>query len=71
MSTKSNKGGVREGAGRPNLEAERMKPVTVVLSLKHKEIARKIEPNSLSAGIRKALDKYLFTEQINIEDSKK
>lgn len=55
---KENRGGPREGAGRPRKEAEPQKRRNISLSDRLAEKAKKIGNGNISEGIRKALDEY-------------
>lgn len=55
---KETRGGPREGAGRPRLEAEPQRRHNIMLSDAVADKARKLGNGNLSAGIRKALEEY-------------
>ena len=55
---KENRGGQREGAGRPRLETEEQKRRNISLSDRLANKAKRISGGNISEGIRKALEKY-------------
>ena len=55
---KENRGGPREGAGRPRQEAGTQNRANIMLSDRLKEKAKSIGEGNISDGIRKALEAY-------------
>ena len=55
---KENRGGPREGAGRPRKEAEPQKRRNISLSDRLAEKAKQIGSGNISEGIRKALEAF-------------
>ena len=55
---KENRGGPREGAGRPRIEKGDQKRRNISLSDRLAEKAKKIGNGNISEGIRKALDAF-------------
>ena len=53
---KENRGGPREGAGRPRFEPDEQKRRNISLSDRYMEMARKLGNGNATAGIRKALE---------------
>ncbi len=64
MKKKENRGGVREGAGRNQIEKEKQKRRNISLSDNWAEKARLIG-GDISKGIRIALENYVTVEQSN------
>jgi len=58
MIYKSNHGGAREGAGRPEIPGTKPEMKSVKLSREHWEKAREIGNGNMAKGIRIALDHY-------------
>jgi len=57
MSQK-NRGGAREGAGRPHVPGTKPQMKSVKLSREHWELAREIGGGNMAEGIRRALEHY-------------
>ena len=55
---KEKRGGPKEGAGRPRLEAEEQKRRNISLSDRLAEKAKEIGNGNVSEGIRKALESF-------------
>lgn len=56
--TLENRGGPREGAGRPRMEDETQKRRNITLSDRLADIAKTIGDGNISVGIRMALEAY-------------
>lgn len=55
---KENRGGPREGAGRPRQEEGTQKRTNITISDRLKQKAKNIGDGNISNGIRKALESY-------------